>query len=253
MQEKMKVLIGDDSRELGLTWASLLKNEGLYTVTRKKNGQLLLEAMKKEKPDLIIADVQMPDMTAAEFLMEAQRQIGWLPAVIIVSDCASPKLEREVLDAGADCFLPKPFSPEKLVKKVKTLYRFRAGGLGDRSGQEWDNLEYTVTETIHRIGMPAHIKGYHYVRTAIMLAVGSRELLESMTKLLYPAVAEEYETTPTRVERAIRHAVGIAWERGNPSMLEEMFGKRSKKPTNSEFIALLSDKLRLQYSYGRRL
>lgn len=250
MTEKMKVLIGDDSPEYGLSWASLLKEEGMFAVTRQKNGRVLLEMMKNDLPDFLILEAKMPEMDAAELLSELNRLSGRLPSTIVVSNLSTPQLEREVMDAGADYFMVKPFEPKQLVKKVKALMNYNAAKFTG-GGRESGNIEYIVTDIIHQIGIPAHIKGYHYLRTAIILSINDDEMINSVTKLLYPTVAERYNTTPSRVERAIRHAIEIAWDRGDVDVLNGIFGYTVRntrgKPTNSEFIALIADKLRLQY------
>lgn len=251
MTEKLKVLIGDDSPECGLSWASLLKEEGMFAVTRQKNGRVLLEMMKNDLPDFLVIEAKMPEMDAAELLSEVRRAAGQLPTTIVVSNLSTPQLEREIMDAGADYFMVKPFEPKQLVRKVKALMNFRTGQISGGARQEITNIEYIVTDIIHQIGIPAHIKGYHYLRTAIILSISDDEMINSVTKLLYPTVAERYNTTSSRVERAIRHAIEIAWDRGDVDVLNGIFGYTVRntrgKPTNSEFIALIADKLRLQY------
>ncbi|MCM1335404.1 MAG: sporulation transcription factor Spo0A [Bacteroides sp.] len=251
MTEKTKVLIGDDSPEYGLSWASLLKEEGMFAVTRQKNGRTLLETMRGDLPDFLVVEAKMPEMDAAELLSEVKRAAGKLPTTIVVSNLSTPQLEREMMDAGAEYFMVKPFEPKQLVRKVKALMSFHAGQVAPGATREINNIEYIVTDIIHQIGIPAHIKGYHYLRTAIILSINDDEMINSVTKLLYPTVAERYNTTPSRVERAIRHAIEIAWDRGDVDVLNGIFGYTVRntrgKPTNSEFIALIADKLRLQY------
>ncbi len=251
MAEKIKVLIGDDSPECGLSWASLLKEEGMFAVTRQKNGRVLLESVRSDPPDFLIVEAKMPEMDAAELLSEVRRSGIRIPTTIVVSNLSTPQLEKEMMDAGADYFMVKPFEPKQLVKKVKALMNFRTGNIAGGPQQEITNIEYIVTDIIHQIGIPAHIKGYHYLRTAIILSIGDDEMINSVTKLLYPTVAERYNTTSSRVERAIRHAIEIAWDRGDVDVLNGIFGYTVRntrgKPTNSEFIALIADKLRLQY------
>lgn len=162
----------------------------------------------------------------------------------------SAKVEFEVMDAGADYYMIRPFDPETLVSKVLSVYNDKINGRRNTASDESD-MECVVTEIIHQIGIPAHIKGYHYLRTAIMLSVEDPDMINCITKLLYPTVARMYETTPSRVERAIRHAIEIAWDRGDVDTLNSYFGytihTSRGKPTNSEFVALIADKLRLKY------
>ncbi|MGN0577660.1 MAG: sporulation transcription factor Spo0A [Ruminiclostridium sp.] len=251
MTEKIKVLIGDDSAEFGLTWASLLKEEGMFAVTRQKNGRVILESVKNDMPRVLIIDAKMPELDAASLLGEIRSKTGRIPITIVVSNLNSPELEKEVMDAGASYFMVKPFAPELMVKKVKSIYNLKMGVMPTGVSRELTNIEYVVTDIIHQIGIPAHIKGYHYLRTAIILSIGDNEMINSVTKLLYPTVAQKYGTTSSRVERAIRHAIEIAWDRGDVDVLNGLFGytvhTSRGKPTNSEFIALLADKLRLQF------
>jgi two-component system response regulator (stage 0 sporulation protein A) len=167
-----------------------------------------------------------------------------MPAFIITSSYDNEFIERQVMESGAFYYLLKPYDAEDLCSVIKNAMAEKISNLSD-------DMEIVVTDIIHQLGVPAHIKGYHYLRTAILYSIEDKNLLDSVTKLLYPTVAGIYETTSSRVERAIRHAIEIAWDRGNIDTLNSFFGytvDTSKgKPTNSEFIALITDKLRLQY------
>ncbi len=250
MTEKIKILIGDNSAEFGLTWASLLKKEGMFTATRAKNGKVILESIKNDMPDFLIVEAKMPELDAVSLLEAVRAEKGELPITIVVSNIQTPELEKEVMDAGASYFMVKPFSPEIMVNKIRSLKGYKKMNV-PQMHKELANLEYVVTDMIHRIGIPAHIKGYHYLRTAIILSINDSEMINSVTKLLYPTVAQRYSTTSSRVERAIRHAIEIAWDRGDVDVLNSLFGytihTSRGKPTNSEFIALIADKLRLEY------
>ncbi len=249
--DKIKVLIGDDSSDGGLAWASLLKNEGMFAITRQKNGRVILDCVKADIPDFLIVEAKMPEMDAAELIAQIRDFTPRPPMVIVVSNYSSPQLEKEVMDAGASYFMVKPFDPSLMVKKVMSLYNFKAGNVLSNVKNELVNIEYVVTDIIHQIGIPAHIKGYHYLRTAIILSINDEEMINCVTKLLYPTVAQRYNTTSSRVERAIRHAIEIAWDRGDVDVLNSIFGytvhNLRGKPTNSEFVALVADRLRLQY------
>ncbi len=250
MNDKIRILIGDDSAEYGLTWASLLKKEGMFTAARHKNGRVILESVKNDMPDFLIIEAKMPELDAASLLDEIKAVKGTVPVTIVVSNIHSPELEKEIMDAGASYFMVKPFAPEILVNKVRSLKNYKHLTAPEKH-KEITNLEYVVTDMIHKIGIPAHIKGYHYLRTAIILSINDDEMINSVTKLLYPTVAQKYGTTSSRVERAIRHAIEIAWDRGDVDVLNSLFGytihTSRGKPTNSEFIALIADKLRLEY------
>ncbi|MGN0589456.1 MAG: sporulation transcription factor Spo0A [Ruminiclostridium sp.] len=249
MTGKTKVLIGDDSAEYGLSWASLLKEEGMFAVTRQKNGRVILDSVKSDMPDYLIIDAKMPELDAVSLLEEIKAQKSKLPVTIVVSNLNSPEIEKEVMDAGASYFMVKPFAPYQILKKISNLISFK--NATENSRGDMDNVEYIVTDIIHQIGIPAHIKGYHYLRTAIILSIGNDDMINNVTKLLYPSVAQKYNTTPSRVERAIRHAIEIAWDRGDVDMLNKLFGytvhTTRGKPTNSEFIALIADNLRLKF------
>ncbi len=249
MTEKTKILIGDDSAEYGLSWASLLKEEGMFAVTRQKNGRIILDSIKNDMPDFLVIDAKMPELDAVSLMEEIKSSRLSLPVTIVVSNLNSPEIEKEVMEAGASYFMVKPFTPNQLFKKISNLMSSRDGT--NASGKEVDNIEYIVTDIIHQIGIPAHIKGYHYLRAAIILSIGNDDMINNVTKLLYPSVAQKFSTTSSRVERAIRHAIEIAWDRGDVDMLNTLFGytvhTTRGKPTNSEFIALISDNLRLKF------
>ena len=179
--------------------------------------------------------------------------LGYEPRFMITSTFSNPMLENELITAGACYFFLMPFDPEVMVERVIKMAGMPSGaslpGSEAVAGSEPD-LEVMVTEIIHQIGVPAHIKGYHYVRESIMLAVKTPEIINSVTKLLYPTVAKKYATTASRVERAIRHAIEVAWDRGDVDTLNSYFGytihNGRGKPTNSEFVAMIADKLRLR-------
>lgn len=250
-KEKEKVLIGDDSPDCGLRWAGVLKDEGLFAITRCCEGESLLEAVETEKPDYLVINAKMPGIDAAELLARMRKQLGRVPVTIVVGNHGSPQLEKEVMDAGASYFMVKPFDPRQIARKIRTLTDFRMGNLLRGSHSSITNIEYVVTDIIHRIGVPANLKGYQYLRIAIILSVNDKDMLNGVTKALYPTIAQEFETSTSSVERAIRHAICIAWERGDVDALNSIFGctihSERGKPTNSEFIALVADKLRVQY------
>lgn len=251
MNHKVKVMIGDDSAEYGIACANRFRSQGLYTVTRKKDGKALLEAIHNDKPDVVIMDAVMVHYDAAEVMTRVKASGEKMPYFIVTSAYDNAFIERQVMESGAAYFIQKPFDMDMMVKRVQRLL----GGESSGGSGEGNDLELVVTEMIHQLGVPAHIKGYHYLRTAILLSIDDQELLDSITKRLYPAVAKQYDTTSSRVERAIRHAIEIAWDRGNLDTLNAFFGYTVNtckgKPTNSEFIALITDKLRLQYRSNR--
>ena len=248
MNNQIKVLIGNDTAECGIAWAVALKGCGMYAITRRCDGNSVLNSIKSEVPDVAILEAKMPFCDAVEVIRRLRAEKKYIPSTIIVSAASDPVLEREVSSVGATLMV-KPIDPQYLAARVTQLC-----GIGEEQTETAPNetdLECAVTEIIHQVGIPAHIKGYHYLRTAIMLAVNNDEMINCITKLLYPTVAKRYQTTSSRVERAIRHAIEIAWDRGDIDVLTRIFSYtvhiNKGKPTNSEFIALIADHLRLKF------
>lgn len=245
-----KILITNSTPEQGVAWASELKTIGAFAVTRKRNGETILNEVSSAHYDLLIIESKLYDMPTIDFLSKLS-SVADKPAVIVLGNFENPQFEEKVRSYGIERFISRPFSSKELISIVtETLY---AKGLLQQQCSVQptaeENLECVITDVIHRIGIPAHIKGYHYLRFAIMLSVNDSNMTGSITKVLYPAVADNFKTTPSRVERAIRHAIELAWDRGDVDTLNSIFGytiRNSKgKPTNSEFIALIADKLRL--------
>lgn len=256
-----KILIGNDVPDQGVLWANTLKSAGAFAVTRKANGMVLLQYMKEySMPDIVIMEAKMAGLDAAALIREMKKICDQLPIIIVTSDYAMPAAEEELMYLGARAFMVKPFEPTALMRTITEVSKGTGNVTVDFSSAptpetaEQQDLECIVTDIIHQIGIPAHIKGYHFLRYAIMLSVENSEMINSITKLLYPTVAAKFKTTSSRVERAIRHAIELAWDRGDVDVLNSYFGytiRNTKgKPTNSEFIALISDKLRLQIKTG---
>ena len=254
MEKKLKVIIADDSTEFGQACANVLKTYGMEVILAAKDGTKLLTEMKAHAPDVVLTDVFMPKLDALGVLAQIDSlNLKQKPMVMIMSSFDNPRLEKETLSAGASYYFLKPFEIEVLAERIIQLtgWRNETGTIkthGSAVGEA--DLELMVTEIIHQIGVPAHIKGYHYLREAIILAVKNSEIINSVTKQLYPTVAKKHTTTSSRVERAIRHAIEVAWDRGDVDVLNSYFGytihNGRGKPTNSEFIAMIADKLRLR-------
>ena len=254
MTGKIKILIGDDSAQYGIFCASSLRSVGFFVITRQKDGMVIYDAIKNEQPDVVIIDAVMPGLDGIELIKKIMASSYKKPMFIVTSAYENAFIENQVMNAGASYFMLKPFDVKMLGDRIKSMLDIDTGINSDnvRSQKKGSpNLEIIVTDIIHQIGVPAHIKGYHYLREAIMASVNDKEMLESVTKLLYPAVAKKFSTTPSRVERAIRHAIEIAWDRGDVDTLNSFFGYTINvgkgKPTNSEFIALITDKICLKY------
>ena len=206
MSQSIRVLIGDDSLELGISWATAFKEAGLYAITRPKMGKVLVDYVLTERPAVVILDAKTPGLDVCDIIRTLKGSGEYAPVIFVTANYDSAKVEFEVMDAGADYYMIRPFDPETLVSKVLSVYNDKINGRRNTASDESD-MECVVTEIIHQIGIPAHIKGYHYLRTAIMLSVEDPDMINCITKLLYPTVARMYETTPCNTSRN-RNCVG---------------------------------------------
>ncbi len=253
MDKNFKVLISEEEKEYAKLGTEVFEKHGFVPKYCEKNGRRVLEKIEEFEPDVVLMDVFMSGVDGIGVIkkVKAARKEN-TPVFVIMSHFASPIIEREAIEAGAAYYLIKPFSTDDLLERITDLiefcrkqneYVFVSPGSGD------NKLECTVTEMLHQIGVPAHIKGYHYIRDSIIMCVRRPQLINAVTKELYPSVAKRYETTPSRVERAIRHAIEVAWDRGDLDVLNSYFGytihNGRGKPTNSEFVAMLADRIRL--------
>lgn len=245
MEKHYKLLISEDGGEWSRELTAAFQDANMELIFVKKDGLQVLERLRRESPDFVLLDLFMPGLDAIGVIHAAKRQLEQPPLFFVKSAFSSPTLEREVIQSGAAYFTIIPFNGEELAKR---MLRFAGGGVAaEHTGAD---MELQVTEILHQIGVPAHIKGYHYLRDSILMAIETPEIINAVTKQLYPSVAKRYETTSSRVERAIRHAIEVAWDRGDVDVLNSYFGytihNTRGKPTNSEFIAMISDKLRLE-------
>lgn len=254
MEKKLKIVIADDVSDFSKNCAKVLDSYGMDVILTQKDGLKALSTVKAEKPDVLLAEIFMPNLDILGVLDEfGKLDKNDVPLVMVMSGYANPRLEKEILNAGACYYFLKPFDVNMMAERIiklsgwkneKTPILLNNSSIGD------NELEIMVTEIMHQIGVPAHIKGYHYLRESIILAIKNSEIINSVTKLLYPTIAKTYSTTASRVERAIRHAIEVAWDRGDIDVLNSYFGytiqNQRGKPTNSEFIAMISDKLRLK-------
>ncbi len=252
MGKMLKIMLAQDT-DTQTGCAAALRSSGFEVETVRKDGAQILRLFRQgSRPDVLIMDAFMQGTDAIGVLGGlADMRLEPRPLVFVTASNANPRLEQEITQSGADYYFIKPFDTQMLIQRIKQLSGLSAPAQGNIvSFSSSDNsLEVTVSEIMHRIGVPAHIKGYQYLREAIILAVNDGEIMNSVTKLLYPTVAKTFKTTPSRVERAIRHAIEVAWDRGDVDVLNSYFGytiQNSRgKPTNSEFIAMISDKLKL--------
>ena len=248
------MLIVEGGGEYCAKCASLLKTYGFDTVVAPKDGLAVAQLIGETRPKVVLMDVFMPRLDAIGVMNSVKEMgLGYEPRFMVTSTFSNQMLENELMSAGACYFFLMPFDPEVMVERIVKLAGVPSAPIGagrDTAAGGDPNLELMVTEIIHQIGVPAHIKGYHYVRESIMLAVQTPEIINSVTKLLYPTVAKKFGTTASRVERAIRHAIEVAWDRGDVDTLNSYFGytihNGRGKPTNSEFVAMIADKLRLR-------
>ena len=255
MSRKISVLLADNSEYFAIPCANVMKAHGLDVTMTEKDGRAVLEAVTTQHPDIVLMDVFLPRLDALGVLEGLeQKELTHRPRVMIMSGFDNPALEREVMAAGADYYFLKPFDAAAMSRRILSLWGEDADSRPAASLTPSRNLEMQVTEIIHQIGVPAHIKGYQYLRDAILMAIEDGEIINAITKRLYPAVAKRHGTTSSRVERAIRHAIEVAWDRGDVDVLTAYFGytiqSERGKPTNSEFIAMISDKFRLQMKIG---
>ena len=247
--DKIKFLMTDTGAQTTQLCRQALEAKGIDVTVCEKNGSQALKSLLEEHPQAVLLDAFMPDLDAITVKQryETQDTRGGHTTFFVTGAFQSEEVEQDLLDNGFSFFFVKPFDENVLVSRV-----LKAAGSTSRPqpvSQDCDEL--TVTEILHQVGVPAHIKGYQYLREAIMIAVNDMDVINAITKVLYPQGARTFSTTPSRVERAIRHAIEVAWSRGKVDTIEELFGytvsDRKGKPTNSEFIALLADKIRLEY------
>lgn len=254
MEKQIKVLLVDNSEHFGVPCAKTMQDCGLCVETIEKDGKKAVDAICTMRPDVVLMDFFLPRLDAIGVIKSIYtRSLTRIPQFMIMSGFDNPNMEREAILGGADYFVLRPFDAAQMANRILSLcgkqlrptvpeVRYTVADNG--------SLEMRVTEIIHQIGVPAHIKGYQYLRDAILMAIEDEDIINAVTKRLYPAVAKKHATTSSRVERAIRHAIEVAWDRGDVDTLNAYFGYTVNtgrgKPTNSEFIAMIADKFRLQ-------
>lgn len=252
MQNKKTILIGDNSMDLGVACGDLLVKMGYNVTLVPRDGNKVLDGIKNIAPNVVVVESFMAQFDAIAVMKKVRHSMTVKPSFIVISGYDNKVIEKDILDNGASHYMLKPIDPHELCERICALSSCSDDNTisPDTSIAASDDLETIVTEVILNIGVPAHVKGYHYIRYSIMLCVKEQNLINSVTKVLYPTVAKQYDTTSSRVERAIRHAIEIAWDRGDVDVLNSYFGftvnTSRGKPTNSEFIAMISDRLRLQ-------
>jgi two-component system response regulator (stage 0 sporulation protein A) len=259
MSNKISVLITDDNPKLTKELSDFLKCQNDISVCAvADNGEEAISLIRETSPDVVILDMVMPKLDGLGVLKRLQNiKLPKNPAIIAFSVSALERTIETAMSLGADYYMLKPQTPERICEAIRDFaevprqksYVQAQKSTVDTHENKLD-LEMLVTECIRDLGVPAHIKGYQYIRTAIIMVVNNMDLLSFVTKQLYPEIAKTYNTTASRVERAIRHSIEVAWSRGNQDTMNEIFGYSvntgTGKPTNSEFIAMVADKIRLQ-------
>lgn len=261
--EQLSVAIADDNQKiLNVLGEIVSADKELDLVGKAKNGEEMCQIIKDRQPDVVLLDLIMPKMDGLTVMEKVgqDRTIRKRPYFIVITAVGQEKITEDAFNKGANYYIMKPFNNQMLLERIKSVRNMTRGS--DRKCEDGhaetvsgENLETRVTNMLHEIGIPAHIKGYHYLRDAIIMAVNDMDVLNAITKILYPTVAKKYQTTSSRVERAIRHAIEVAWSRGKLDTLDELFGYTVStgkgKPTNSEFIALIADTIQLEYRHKK--
>jgi two-component system response regulator (stage 0 sporulation protein A) len=268
VSDNIKILIADDNYDFAMTLMGYLeREEGMEIVGRAKDGSEAYQMIMEKCPDVVLLDMIMPHVDGLGVLERVNdSKLEKRPLFIMLSAVGQDKITQKAISLGAQYYIVKPFEIKLLIKRIKELKFYQPAPIKgnymtrelktqyidiapeDKKNEE--NLEALVTNVIHEVGVPAHIKGFQYLREAIMMVIGDIDVINQITKQLYPDIARKYKTTPSRVERAIRHAIEVAWGRGQQDTVENIFGytvsAAKGKPTNSEFIAMIADKLRLE-------
>ena len=257
---EIKIAIADDNKDFcDILEEYLSAQEDFKVVAKAYNGNQALEIIQEKEPDVIVLDIIMPHLDGIGVLenmcvMDLKKR----PKVIILTTLGQESTTQRSIEMGADYYILKPFDLEVLGNRVRQLFETthtrEKNVIYPGTGRFQKNMDVEVTRIIHQMGVPAHIKGYQYLRDAILFVIDEVSLLGAVTKELYPMIAEKYGTTASRVEREIRHAIELAWDRGNVEMMTKFFGYTINiergKPTNSEFIAMVADKLRMGTKVG---
>ncbi|PZE22039.1 sporulation transcription factor Spo0A [Paenibacillus xerothermodurans] len=263
--QTIEVLLADDNREFTNLLSEFIdEQDDMHVAGVAYNGNDVLRLIEQgtRVPDVLILDIIMPHLDGLGVLEKLREMdLNPQPKVIMLTAFGQENITQKAVQLGASYYILKPFDMEILTNRIRQLVSTNQSNSVMSSGTSYrtnvvqlpkgKNLDANITTIIHEIGVPAHIKGYQYLREAITMVYNNIEILGAITKTLYPAIAEKYKTTPSRVERAIRHAIEVAWTRGNIDSISHLFGYTinisKAKPTNSEFIAMVADKLRIEH------
>jgi two-component system, response regulator, stage 0 sporulation protein A len=265
---KIEVLLADDNREFTNLLSEYISEQSDMNVSGVAyNGEEVIRHLEQSGnvPDILILDIIMPHLDGLGVLERLREMnLSPMPKIIMLTAFGQENITQKAVQLGASYYILKPFDMDILANRIRQLVgsasfssssAYSASSSSMKSNvvplAKGKNLDANITSIIHEIGVPAHIKGYQYLREAITMVYNNIEILGAITKTLYPAIAEKFKTTPSRVERAIRHAIEVAWTRGNIDSISHLFGYTinisKSKPTNSEFIAMVADKLRIEH------
>lgn len=278
MKKVIKVVLADDNKNFLETLESnILKDDNIQIVGIANDGMDVLNLVKETQPDILVCDIIMPNIDGLGVVEKIKTlNLNKVPAIILMSAMKSEKIINKSINLGASYYMVKPFDCDVLIKRIYDIYKDTNNSISTSNYidtsiienvisqrdtvypfvEKAENLDSKITNIMHRIGIPAHIKGYTFIREAIKMVVDNENYLGAVTKELYPEIAKKYNTTPSRVERAMRHAIEVAWGRGSNDLIKQLFGytlipSNKQKPTNSEFIAVVADKLRLELSLAK--
>ncbi len=262
MGKKISVVIADDNKDISNLLREYLSTDPeINVVGLARNGLETIDIVREKEPDLLLLDIIMPQLDGLGVL-EKLKNLDNKPKIIVYSAIAQDKITQTAIQLGADYYMVKDIDMKVLKSRIKLLFNMEEKQ--EKTEQHYEpaekfqrkteigegaDLVSEVSSILQELGIPPHIKGYQYLREAILLVIGDLELLSAVTKELYPAIGKKFNTTPSRVERAIRHSIGVAWSRGQIDNMNRIFGYNiildKAKPTNSEFIAMVSDNLKL--------
>ena len=263
MEEKLNVAISDDNEKILCMVGDILEQDKEINIVGKaKNGEEAINIIREKQPDIMLLDLIMPKFDGLTVMDKINKDtsIKKRPSFIVMSAIGQETITDNAFAMGASYYIMKPFDNDMVINRIKSIkinnnkkiHENRKINVNENKSEYIErNLESDVTNIIHELGVPAHIKGYQYLRDGIIMTVKDMEMMNSITKILYPTIAKKHQTTASRVERAIRHAIEVAWNRGKMDTIDELFSYTINmgkgKPTNSEFIALIADKIRLEY------
>ena len=258
MKNKLKLAIADDNMDIVTILENIINTDEYEIIGKASDGEKLYSLIKEKAPDVVLLDIMMPKLDGLTIIQKSNNDntITKKPEFVVISGASKSEIASDAFNLGANYFILKPFDKETVLNRLSTIYESKYGTTKSfAKPNKYIPTEHEIiskiTDIIKDIGIPAHINGYHYLRDAIYASIMDKEMLCSITKQLYPHVAKIHNTTSSRVERGIRHAIEVAFTRGHLDVTEELFGytidQIKGKPTNSEFIALIADKISLEY------